>query len=332
MIGMTHPQRRTSVSGDAELVRAAQRGDARSLGILLERHQAPLYALALNILGRGPEAQDAVQDTFLVALSSIDRLREPEAVGGWLHSILRNLCYTRLRKVHGEVLLDEPAASPGRAPSELSAEETVDRLALREWVWTALSKLPEALRVTAMLRYFGSYPSYEEISAILGVPIGTVGSRLSQVKVKLANALLETAGLAHDEAHRITDFQARYFGAATEELNRGQGYDMLASGFSPDVVWAFSDGSVHRGRAFLGMFLREDLEHGIKMHLTNVIASKDVTVIEGDFENPLDDPLHCPPATSMVYFYRDGRIYRVHQHYALRPERGQPDQRSTANP
>jgi RNA polymerase sigma factor (sigma-70 family) len=332
MIGMTHPQRRTSVLGDAELVSAAQRGDARSLGILLERHQAPLYGLALNILGCGPEAQDAVQDTFLVALSSIDRLREPEAVGGWLHSILRNLCYTRLRKARGEVPLDKPAARLGREPSELSAEETVDRLALREWVWTALSKLPEALRVTAMLRYFGAYSSYEEISAILGVPIGTVGSRLGQVKVKLANALLETAGLAHDEARRLTEFQARYFEAATEELNRGQGYDMLASSFSPNVVWAFSDGSVHRGRAFLGMFFEEDLEHGIKMHLTNVIASKDVTVMEGDFENPLDDPFHCPPATSMVYFYRDGRIHRVHQHYALRPEQGQPDRGRRATP
>jgi RNA polymerase sigma-70 factor (ECF subfamily) len=152
------------------------------------------------------------------------------------------------------------------------------------------------------------------------------------VKVKLGDALLETAGLAHDEAYRITESQARYFKAATEELNRGRGYEMLASGFSPDVVWAFSDGSVQRGRAFLAMFLEEDLEHGIKMHLTNVIASRDVTVMEGDFENPLEDPSHCPPATSLVYFYRDGRIHRVHQHYALRPEQGQVARRTGTNP
>src|SRR5215208_7415154 len=320
------------VLSDAKLARMAQGGDAASLGILLERYRAPLYALALRILGCRPEAQDAVQDTFLIALRKIGQLRDPEAVGGWLYTILRSVCLTRLRKDQGEILFGELPLVQEQSTTEPSAEETIARLALREWVWTALSKLPEALRVTAMLRYFGSYPSYEEISAILGVPIGTVGSRLSQVKVKLANALLETAGLAHDEAHRITDFQARYFGAATEELNRGQGYDMLASGFSPDVVWAFSDGSVHRGRAFLGMFLREDLEHGIKMHLTNVIASKDVTVIEGDFENPLDDPFHCPPATSMVYFYRDGRIHRVHQHYALRLEQSQPDRGRRATP
>ena len=59
---------------DAELVREAQGGDATSLGILLERNRASLYSLALSMLGYGPEAEDIVQDTFLVALSSIDQL------------------------------------------------------------------------------------------------------------------------------------------------------------------------------------------------------------------------------------------------------------------
>src|SRR5215212_732417 len=320
------------VLSDAELARMAQGGDAASLGILLERYRAPLYALALRILGRRPEAQDAVQDTFLIALRKIGQLRKPEAVGGWLYAILRSVCLTCLRKDQGEILFGELPLVHERKSTEPSAEESIDRLAMTEWVWTALATLPETLRITAMLRYFGSYSSYEELSAILGVPVGTVRSRLNQVKVKLGDALLETAGLAHDEAYRITEIQARYLEAATEELNRGQGYEMLASGFAPDVVWTFSDGSVHRGRAFLATFFEEDLEHGIKLHLTNVIASKDVTVMEGDFENPLDNPFHCPPATSLVYFYRDGRIHRVHQHYAPRPEQGQAARKTGTNP
>jgi RNA polymerase sigma-70 factor (ECF subfamily) len=69
----------------------------------------------------------------------------------------------------------------------------------------------------------------------------------------------------------------------------------------------------------------EDLEAGIKMRLTNVLASKDVTVVEGRFENPHDDPYHCPPATSLVYFYRDGRIRLVRQYYTPRPEEDRGD-------
>lgn len=62
---------------DAQLARAAQKGDAVGLGILLERHRAPLHAMALQILGHGPQAQDAVQDAFLVAMKKIELLREP---------------------------------------------------------------------------------------------------------------------------------------------------------------------------------------------------------------------------------------------------------------
>jgi hypothetical protein len=65
----------------------------------------------------------------------------------------------------------------------------------------------------------------------------------------------------------------------------------------------------------------DDLEAGMKLRLTNIIASKDVTVFEGDFENPPDDPFHRPPATSQVYFYHDGRIYLMREYFAPRPER-----------
>jgi RNA polymerase sigma factor (sigma-70 family) len=316
MIGIEHPSGSTSVFSDAELARAAQEGDATSLGILLERHRAPLYAVALRMLGHGPHAEDAIQDAFLIALRSIDRLREPEAVGGWLHGILRNVCLRQLRERRDEILFDEGAPLE-RSSSEPSAEETIERLAMREWVWSALYELPEALRVTAMLRYFGYFSSYEEISAILGVPVGTVCSRLSQVKVKLAEALLRTAGLEHDEARKVAESQRSFTAAWTGEYNRGEGYQLLASTFSHDSAWAYTSGKVVRGvPSFEG-----DLEAGMKLHPTNVLASKDVTVMEADFENPSDDPFHCPPATSLVFFYRDGRIQRACQYYAPRPEK-----------
>jgi DNA-directed RNA polymerase specialized sigma24 family protein len=122
------------VLSDEELARAAQGGDAVSLGILLERHRAPLYALALRVLGHRPQqAQDVVQDVFVVALSTIEDLREPKAVGGWLRAILRNVCLMQLREHRGEVPFDELPAGHGK-DSESSAEESIDRLAMREWV------------------------------------------------------------------------------------------------------------------------------------------------------------------------------------------------------
>ena len=313
---------------DAELVRAAQNGDATSLGLLLERHRAPMYALALRMLGRGPEAQDAVHDVFLVALRRIDQLRDPEAVGGWLRAILHNACMSRLRKSRLELLTDEASSYAERRAHEPSAEEAIDRLAMREWVWTALSELPEVLRVTAMLRYFGSYASYEEISAILDVPVGTVRSRLNQVKVKLAEALLETAGLEHTEARRLTESQTRLFRVVFEEYNRGQGYETFATIFSDDSLYVRSDGPA-RWRQWLMEDLEGDLKVGMKLHLTNVIVSKDVTIVEGDLENPPDNPFHCPPATSQIYLYQGGRVRLMREYFAPRQPRENEEARQT---
>jgi RNA polymerase sigma factor (sigma-70 family) len=306
------------VSGDVELVRAAQNGNTASLGVLLERHRASLLALALHILGRSPQAQDAVQDAFLVALRDIDMLRTPEAAGSWLRGIVRNVCLMKLR-ADREVHVGDLDAYLDRQRVEPSAEEAIDRMALREWVWTAVGELPEASRVTAMLRYFGSYSTYEELAAILGVPVGTVKSRLNQARIKLADALLETAGMAHDEARQISDSQHRFFTEAHAEFNRGS-YEMLSSAFSRNFKIGYP-GWAGGGLDFLIRNIwEENLEAGVKLHPTNILASKNVTVIEGIFENPRDDPFHCPPETSIVCLYRDGAIHGIRQHYAPRPE------------
>jgi RNA polymerase sigma factor (sigma-70 family) len=307
------------VLSDAQLVREAQRGDTACLGVLLERHRAPLHALALQILGHGPQAQDAIQDTFVIAMKKIEGLREPEAVGGWLRAILRNVCLMRRREDRGEIFYGELPWRLESGLSESSVEEAIERLALGEWVWTALSELGEPLRVTAMLRYFGSYSSYEEISAILGVPVGTVKSRLSQAKAKLAEALLKTAGLEHDEARRLTESRSRYFEAAFEEINQGQGYEIFMDAVSEELTWAFPGGRIFYGHEVMANEFEGDLEAGMRIRLTNVVASKDVSIYEADLLNPPDNPLRCPPATAGVFFLRDGLAHRVHQHFAPYP-------------
>ncbi len=321
---------------DAQLVRAAQAGDTTSLGLVLERYQAPLYGLALRILGHGEQAQDAVQETFLAALRSIDRVREPAAVGGWLHTVLRNVCRMRLREAQGEILLDELPHGIEERSSETSVEESIDDLALREWVWTALGRLPETLQVTAVMRYFGGRASYEEISATLGVPVGTVKSRLNQAKTKLAEALLETAGLEHSETRRLAESRARFFEAAYAEHNRGDGYDTLLSAFSENLVLSISDGTFFPGGyEFMIEDTENDLQAGRKIYPTDVISSESVSVIECEVENPPEDPFHCPPSFSQVAVYRDGEVHRMHWYLAPRPdescwgvtlsEAGQPD-------
>jgi RNA polymerase sigma-70 factor (ECF subfamily) len=70
---------------DSELVRAAQAGDAGSLGLVLTRHRADLYAVALAVLGHSPDAEDAVQEATLIALRRIGDVRELRESGHFGH-------------------------------------------------------------------------------------------------------------------------------------------------------------------------------------------------------------------------------------------------------
>lgn len=151
-----------------------------------------------------------------------------------------------------------------------------------------------------------------------GGPSRHGGSRLNGVKIKLADALLKTAGLAHDEARRLTESRTRYLRAAAEEINSGQGYELLLNAYSA-AACVLRDGRTLHGRGIVMESLDSDLEAGVKMHPTNVLASKDVTIFEADFENPRDDPPHCPPATAQVHFQRDDLTHRVHLYFAPRP-------------
>lgn len=60
-------------------------------------------------------------------------------------------------------------------------------------------------------------------------------------------------------------------------------------------------------------------EAGVKIHLTNVLASRDIVVVGAGFEDPPADPFYCPPATTQVYFYRSGRVQQMRFYYPARP-------------
>ncbi|MFI5844184.1 sigma-70 family RNA polymerase sigma factor [Catenuloplanes sp. NPDC051500] len=101
------------VAESRELVVLAQRGDAAALGELLALHRAGMMAVALSVLPRAAEAEDAVQDASLTALTRIADLRDPAAAGPWLRMIVRNVCRMRLRAASPAHLF------PGEPPAHL---------------------------------------------------------------------------------------------------------------------------------------------------------------------------------------------------------------------
>lgn len=293
---------------DVALTLAAQAGDVASLGLLLERHRAGMRAVAVSVLGPGPDVDDVVQDAALTALRRVGDVRDPEAVGAWLRMIVRNHARSLLRASVDLRPLDDL-----HVPATLSGPERwLERHALRDWIWAAVEELSPALRLPLVLRHFSvGVTSYERIAEACGVPVGTVRSRLSQGRAKLAQALAATADAPHGDVGRRTRasrIEARETLQAAESGHFGK---LLTERWSPEAALVRGNEPVG-GQGLLVRGMECDLEAGVRQHLAHAVAGASLVVWEMDITNPDDDPDHCPPAVAWLMSLDDaGRVHRL---------------------
>ncbi len=176
---------------DEDLVRRYLDGDVQAFGTLVERHERRVYNLALRMTGREEDARDATQDAFLSALRKLKSFRGEAAFTTWMHRVTVNACYDLLRKRQRAPLLherDDDDRPPRPEPASPDHAEAVD---LSIDVRRALLEVPEDFRAVLILCDVQDLP-YDEAAAALGVPVGTVKSRLHRGRVALARALGRT--------------------------------------------------------------------------------------------------------------------------------------------
>jgi RNA polymerase sigma-70 factor (ECF subfamily) len=173
---------------DEDLVRRYLSGDRAAFAALVERHERRIYNLALRMTGQPEDARDATQDAFLTVLRKLSTFRGESAFSTWLHRVAVNACYDLLRKRRRAPMLergsgeDRPPAEPPPAPDHADASDlSID-------VQRALLQVPEDFRAVMILHDVRDLPQ-EEVGAILGIPVGTVKSRLHRGRIALARAL-----------------------------------------------------------------------------------------------------------------------------------------------
>jgi len=172
---------------DEDLVRRFLSGDRAAFAILVERHERRVYNLALRMTGREEDARDATQDAFLTALRKLSSFRGEAAFTTWLHRVTVNACYDLLRKRQRAPLLDrghEERPEPEPPPAPDHADDAVTSMDVQR----ALLQVPPDYRAVMILHDVQDLPQ-EEVAAILGIPIGTVKSRLHRGRITLARAL-----------------------------------------------------------------------------------------------------------------------------------------------
>lgn len=182
----------------ARLRLAAERargGNASAFRELVDRSHETVFRLAAALTGDRDEAADVVQETYIRAWEQIAELRDGAAATAWLGRIARNVAHDRRRSWWSRIRSPLDAAVEDRAGRERAAPGADAALEAAEEaraVRSAMARLPEKHRVVLRLREVEAM-TYEDIAAALGLPVGTVESRLHRARRLLAERLSKAA-------------------------------------------------------------------------------------------------------------------------------------------
>lgn len=176
--------------GDSALCRRARAGDTGAFGLLIERHMRRAYRHAAGIVGSREDALDLSQEAFARAFRARHTLDPDRPFYAWLYQILRRLCFNYLRDARTRArILDAMTVDwlVGTGTTSDPAAEA-QRAEERRRVAEVIAGLPSHEREVVILKEFDGL-KYREIAELLGVPQGTVMSRLYAARKRLGEAL-----------------------------------------------------------------------------------------------------------------------------------------------
>ncbi len=178
------------------LVRRAQAGDVEAFGALVSQYMRRAYYAALGLVGSHDDALDLSQEAFSRAFRARMSLDPNRPFYTWLYTILRRLCFNFLRdrKAQSQKLADAAGWLAEEARARVAAQSPVraaELAELRSRVAGAIEQLPDRQREVLVLKEFEGL-RYREIAELLGIPIGTVMSRLYAARRQLAGRLEES--------------------------------------------------------------------------------------------------------------------------------------------
>ena len=170
---------------------AAQGGDRDALDVLLRRHHDRVLAVCRRLAGNEADALDATQDALIAIARGIRRFDGRAAFSTWAYRVATNACLDELRRRRRRPLTGLPDTDAGPEPVDAwaaAAPEVADALPERLAVDDALRQLPEDFRAAVVLRDLCDL-DYAEIAEVLGIPPGTVRSRIARGRGQLARLL-----------------------------------------------------------------------------------------------------------------------------------------------
>jgi len=181
---------------DARLIARARTGDSSAENELVERHYRNVFNLAFRLSGNYDDAQDIVIDAFVRVHNALPSFRGDANFTTWLYRIVKNVFLDERKKqrirnhssLEEMVELEDSSISRQVEDPKPGPQHNVERRERAELIQAAVMSLPDNQRLMIGLYHF-QHRSYEEIAEVMGLPIGTVKSRLNRARLALKNKL-----------------------------------------------------------------------------------------------------------------------------------------------
>jgi RNA polymerase sigma-70 factor, ECF subfamily len=180
---------RSNSESDTDLYRAVAQGSGEAMATIYQRHGPLIYRFSLRITQDQSIAEEVTQDVFLALLRQSDRFDPARAaLSTWLCGIARRLVWKQLERRQRHLLIDLPEESGEAESLEGDPDVTLSRNEAVAAVQRGLDTLPVQLKEVIVLCEFEEM-KYEDAALVVGVPVGTIRSRLHRAKARLALAL-----------------------------------------------------------------------------------------------------------------------------------------------
>jgi RNA polymerase sigma-70 factor (ECF subfamily) len=186
------------------LIERCLQGDQHAWEIIVRQHWRKVFNVAYKFVGRHDAAEDLAQDIFLKIFRSLDTFDRRANFQTWLISVSRNLCIDHYRSVRKErQTIDRQVSADELTPvsAEVAPDAALEQRDLAQLLRRALERLPESLRTAVVMRDIQEL-SYQEIADRLGLPEGTVKSRINRGRREMARQIRR---LQHASDRQVSD-------------------------------------------------------------------------------------------------------------------------------